>query len=85
MWHVSISQQRRTGTRRNAERQLEQEAVRLLAGVGGAHEWWLWSHARIGHLRVPLTDTEAAQLPPWDGPINDAGDTGPRRPRTRRR
>lgn len=54
----------------------------LLDGVGGDREWWLWSPARIGHLRVPLTALEAAELPPWCGPIDDAGDTGPERART---
>ena len=77
MWHVSISQ-----GRRNIERELERRAVRLLAGVGGAHEWWYWSPNRIGHLRVPLTPDEAEQLPPWCGPIDDAGESGTRRPRT---
>lgn len=63
-------------------RELEREAVRLLAGVGGDHEWWLYSPARIAHLRVPLTAAEAAELPPWCGPIDDAGDAGALRPRT---
>lgn len=83
MWHVSISQTRQSGARRNIERTLEDRAVRLLDGVGGDHEWWFWSPARVGHLRVPLTTAEADQLPPHCGPIDDAGETGPQRPRSR--
>lgn len=82
MWHVSISQQRPTGRMRNVPRELEREAVRHLAGVGADREWWLYSPQRIGHLRVALTPAEAALLPPWCGPIDDAGETGPERPRT---
>lgn len=61
---------------------VEREAVKALRGVGGDAEWWLFSSARVGHLRVPLTAAEAAQLPPGVA-VSDAGDTGPRRPRTR--
>lgn len=60
----------------------EREAVRLLAGVGGDTEWWLWSAGMIGHLRVPLLADEADQVVP-ELVIADAGDSGPRRPRTR--
>lgn len=62
---------------------LEAAAVRLLAGVGGDHEWWLWNPAaRVGHLRVPVTSDEYALIPPGCV-VSDAGETGPRRPRTR--
>lgn len=58
--------------------------MRLLAGVGGDREWWIFRDAAgVGHLRVPLTVEEAAQLPPGCA-VADAGDTGPERPRTRR-
>lgn len=83
MWHVSISQQSRKGLHRTNEGDLERRAVRALAGVGGDREWWYWSPGRVGHLRVPLTPDEAEQLPPWAGPIDDAGEAGTERPRTR--
>lgn len=63
-------------------RELERRAVALLAGVGGDREWWLYSPARIAHLRVPLTAAEAAEVPAWCGPIDDAGAEGELRPRT---
>jgi hypothetical protein len=62
----------------------EHAAIRELAGVGSLeHEWWLWSPELVGHLRVPLTDGEYAALPPGQA-HDDAGETGPRRPRTLR-
>jgi hypothetical protein len=61
----------------------EREAVRLLTGVGGESEWWLFSVARVGQLRVPVTGEESAQIPPGCV-VGDAGETGPQRPRTRR-
>ena len=65
-------------------RPLEVAAVRLLAGVGGDREWWIFRDGpAVGHLRVPLTPEEAAQLPPGCA-VADAGDTGPERPRSRR-
>lgn len=82
MWHVSASLQSRRGAHRNAEADLERHAVAELRGVGGDREWWYWSPARIGHLRVALTPAEAAELPPWCGPIDDAGEAGLERPRT---
>lgn len=86
VWHVSVSLVApSTGRRRNRERDVEAHAIRALAGVGGNTEWWYWSPARIGHLRVALTSDEAAQLPPWHGPIDDAGAEGVRRPRRRSR
>lgn len=60
----------------------EKEAVKVLRGVGGDREWWVWNtDAKVGHLRVPVTDTEATMLPPGMAE-HDAGDTGPERPRT---
>lgn len=61
----------------------EREAIRLLTGVGGDREWWLWSRAWVGHLRVPVTAAEYTQVPPGCV-IADAGETGPERPRTRK-
>ena len=60
----------------------EKEAIRWLAGVGGGHEWWIWNPAvLVGHLRVPVTPEEAAQLPAGVA-VYDAGPSGPQRPRT---
>jgi hypothetical protein len=61
----------------------EAEAVRLLAGVGGDVEWWIHSEGDVGHLRVPVTADEYERIPPGCA-VGDAGDTGPRRERTRR-
>lgn len=61
----------------------EREAVRLLVGVGGDLEWWIYSTGKVGHLRVPLTAEEYQQIPPGCA-LADAGDTGPQRPRTRK-
>lgn len=33
--------------------------------------------------RQALTEAEAGQLPPWCGPVGDAGESGLERPRTR--
>lgn len=65
----------------------EKEAVRLLRGVGGDVEWWLWNErpaagVEVGHLRVALTAEEVAVLPPGCA-LHDAGESGPQRPRTR--
>jgi hypothetical protein len=57
--------------------------VRLLAGVGGDVEWWVWNLplvGLVGHLRVPLTDEEYARVPPGCA-VADAGETGPQRTR----
>jgi len=62
---------------------IERAAIKALAGVGGDVEWWWFSPAAIGHLRVPVTDDEFALIPEYDGPVADAGDTGPVRRRTR--
>jgi hypothetical protein len=60
----------------------EREAIKLLAGVGGDTEWWIvGADGTIGHLRVPVTETEYEQLPPGCAVV-DAGDAGPQRPRT---
>ena len=73
---------RRTEQRQDVPRVCEREAVRLLRGVGGEREWWTWPESLVGHLRVALTPGEAERLPPWCGPVDDAGESGPERPRT---
>jgi hypothetical protein len=83
VWHVSISvwpSDRRA--RRNEPRIAEREAIGDLRGVGGPAEWWIWSPARIGHLRVPLTGEEFDLVTPRPV-VADAGDTGPKRRRSR--
>ena len=55
----------------------------MLRGVGGDLEWWHWNaRARVGHLRVGLTEAEAAGLPAGCA-VADAGESGPLRKRTR--
>ncbi len=82
MWHASLSVWAKDGSRRlNLPSVAEREGVRLLAGVGGVAEWWIWTPARIGHLRVGLTAAEFSQVSPACV-IADAGDSGPQRPRT---
>lgn len=80
VWHVSISLQRR-GRRFVDPVVLERWAVDALVGVGGSWERWRISDAGIGHLHVPVTDLEAALIPPGQV-VSDAGVTGPERPRT---
>lgn len=86
VWHASVSVWTADGRRqRDDERAAEREAVRILEGVGGDHEWWVWDLpivGKLGHLRVPLTRDEFALVPPGCA-ISDAGETGPLRPRTR--
>ena len=83
VWHVSISVWPRDGqTRRNEPRIAEREAVTDLHGVGGPSEWWIWSPARVGHLRVPVTDDENELITPRPV-VADAGPAGPERRRSR--
>lgn len=84
VWHVSITAWSPDGTRQRSEPTLcKREAVKLLRGVGGAAEWWLWNAAtKVGHLRVAVTGAEHEQIPPACV-IADAGPSGPKRPRTR--
>ncbi|HMG65674.1 MAG TPA: hypothetical protein VK599_22240 [Streptosporangiaceae bacterium] len=74
---------RRTEQKQDVQRICEKEAVKLLRGAGGGREWWTWPESLVGHLRVALTPEEAAALPPWCGPVGDAGESGPERSRTR--
>jgi len=63
----------------------EKEAVKLLAGVGGDCEWWIYAcgaGSLVGYLRVPVTEAEFAVCPAGNV-VADAGDAGPQRPRTR--
>jgi hypothetical protein len=49
---------------------VERAAIALLAEVGGDREWWLWNpRARIGHLRVALTEAENDELPAFCGQV----------------
>jgi hypothetical protein len=85
VWHASVSAQRR-GRFLSDEARLERLAVAALRGVGGGHEWWVYAlmlngAAVVGHLRVPVTADEYALIPPALVTA-DAGETGPRRPRT---
>jgi hypothetical protein len=58
------------------------EAVKLLAEVGGDTEWRIYNgQARIGHLRVPVTEIEY-DLCPAGIAVADAGPSGEQRPRT---
>jgi len=83
VWHVSLSVWAPDGrAKRNEPGIACAEAVADLRGVGGPAEWWFWSPARIGHLRVPLTEEEFAMVPPGMA-VDDAGETGPRRRRSR--
>lgn len=82
VWHASVSVWTADGTRKRRDpKAAEREAIRLLASVGGDTEWWIWTPAGVGHLRVALTPSEFAQVPPGCV-IADAGETGPPRPRT---
>jgi hypothetical protein len=86
VWHVSASLWTPRGEQLRSPGVAERAAIGLLADVGGEREWWLWNpRARIGHLRVALTETENAALPPFCGQVAyDAGESGPERPRVRR-
>jgi hypothetical protein len=67
----------------NLSSDCEAEAVRCLFGVGGFREWWIWNPvSKVGHLRVNVTDSEFARVPPGVAQ-HDAGDSGPERPRSR--
>lgn len=78
MWHASVSIQGPKGPERDVRtsRSVEALAVDVCRGIGGTHEWWLFSPLGIGHLRVPTTVEEAAQIGPWTGPTDDAGNPG---------
>ncbi len=55
-----------------------------LAGVGGDCEWWIYragTGSPVGYLRVPVTEAEYLVCPAGLV-VADAGETGPRRPRT---
>lgn len=83
VWHCSASLRTPQGQPISAPSRLERVAVRLLRGVGGDVEWWLWnSAARIGHLRVAVTEDENDLIPPGCATA-DAGPSGPQRRRTR--
>ncbi len=82
MWHVSISRQTRTGPV-DDQAMCERRAIAVLQRVGGPREWWYWNPAvRVGHLRVGVTPAEYLLVPPGCA-RDDAGETGPERPRSR--
>lgn len=83
VWHASITAWSPKGSLVDVPAIAETEAVRLLAGVGGDREWWIWSPTRVGHLRVAVTPAEYQQIPPGCA-LHDAGDSGPERRRTHR-
>jgi hypothetical protein len=81
VWHVSISLQSPRGELLASPGRLERAAIALLRGVGGGREWWLWNpKARVGHLRVAVTQAEHQQIPPA-AVVADAGPSGPERRR----
>jgi hypothetical protein len=84
VWHVSVTLWSRGNVQVNQPGLAEAAALRELAGVGSVErEWWWWNPVRYaGHLRVPLTPAEYEQVPPGVA-VDDAGETGPERPRTR--
>ena len=83
VWHVSMTAWSKQQTLVSVPDLLERQAIRLLVGVGNDREWWYWNErARVGHLRVGVTDGEALRMP--DGcAAHDAGESGPERARTR--
>jgi hypothetical protein len=93
VWHVSVSVWKPTPGLRDPRhgnlRQVsvpnlaEKEAIRELRGVGGDREWWIWNdHARVGHLRLPVTAQEYSEIPCGIA-VHDAGPTGIERSRSR--
>ncbi len=84
VWHASVSTwSPQTERKVDQPRLTENEAIRLLTGIGGDIEWWIHSDMLVGHLRVAVTTAEYERIPPGCA-VADAGDSGPQRPRTRR-
>jgi hypothetical protein len=82
VWHVSVSAWSRREAKSAQPAICEREAIRCLRGAGGDREWWFWNpDALVGHLRVGVTEAEAGRLPAGIA-TDDAGETGPERPRT---
>ncbi len=85
MWHASLSLWTPARVKLRAPGRLERAAVRLLTGVGGDTEWWIWNPTKlVAHLRVAVTPAEHQHIPAGQV-VADAGDSGPRRPRTQPR
>jgi hypothetical protein len=83
VWHVSVSAWSRREVKSSQPVICEREAVKLLRGVGGDREWWWFNpETLIGHLRVSVTGAEHEAMPEGAA-VDDAGETGPERPRTR--
>lgn len=82
VWHLSVSVWSRRLERVSAPELAEKEAVRCLRGVGEDREWWIWNEeARVGHLRVGVTELENSTIPAGCA-IHDAGESGPVRARS---
>jgi hypothetical protein len=76
VWHVSVSVWKPTPGLRDPRHG-------NLRGVGGDREWWIWNdHARVGHLRLPVTAQEYSEIPCGIA-VHDAGPTGIERSRSR--
>lgn len=85
VWHVSASLWTPANQQVRAPGRLERAATALLSTVGGDTEWWWWNpRAAIGHLRVAVTPEEYALIPPGCA-LDDPGESGPPRRRTRQR
>lgn len=90
VWHASVSLQNPEDGYKTwgagAQQIVEAAAVELCRGVGRRDgEWWLFSEAGVGHLRVGLTDHEIEARWGSGGPppaTADAGDSGDYRART---
>lgn len=84
VWHASLSLWTPRERKLSAPSRLERAAVALLCAVGGDTEWWIYNPAvRVGHLRVSVTEDEYRVVPPGCA-LDDAGESGPARRRTRR-
>lgn len=82
VWHASLSIWTPDHQLLRSPTQVERASIELLTGVGNGREWWIWnSKARVGHLRVGLTEDEVAVLPELPAE-HDAGDSGAERRRT---
>jgi hypothetical protein len=86
VWHASVSITDPTLRKRvRSAGVAERAAVQALAGVGNQKEWWRWNRELgVGHLWVGVTEEEADALGRWPAE-DDAGETGPQRPRTKAR
>jgi hypothetical protein len=86
VWHASVTvwDGRQQSRKLAKPLQAEAEAISCLRGVGDPRrEYWIWNGSvNVGHLRVPVTEQEAQQMPPGCA-VHDAGQSGPLRTRRR--